>query len=74
MTKLVIGGLLLAMLACGGDSDEGEEPMQMQMQVREGPVGCYIAAEMMCDCELAEEECIEAAGMFWTPGCMSCEM
>lgn len=76
MKLVVMALLLLGPMACGGDSaDEEPEPMQqMQMQEREGPVGCYIAAEMTCDCALTEEECSEPAGMFWVPGCMSCEM
>lgn len=77
MTKLVIAGLFLAAMACGGDSEDDAEQMQemeMLMSEREGPVGCYIAAQMMCDCALTEAQCSEAAGMFWVPGCMSCEM
>ena len=77
MTKRVIVSLLLAVMACGGDSEDAEEPMQEMDMLegdgeRMGPVGCYIAAQMMCDCALTEAMCSEAAGMFWVPGCMSC--
>jgi len=74
VTKLVIASLFLAVMACGGDSEEAEEePMQETMMEREGPEGCYIIARMMCDCALTEAQCT-GADKTWTPGCMSCEM
>ncbi len=73
--------LLLASIACGGDSDDtmvDDEQMEdgdMVMQSdREGPIGCYIIARNMCDCALTREQCANAATMVWTEGCMSCGM
>lgn len=48
----------------GGTSGERPPP-------REGPEGCYIGAEMRCDCEIVEDDCTEA-GQTWTEGCASC--
>jgi hypothetical protein len=45
---------------------EGERPE------REGPEGCYIPSQMLCDCDVVEVDCTEDVGV-WTPGCMSCQ-
>jgi hypothetical protein len=51
--------------ACG---DEAEDDPSAE---REGPEGCYIVANMRCDCELDEASCTPDIGQ-WTPGCSSC--
>jgi hypothetical protein len=67
-------------VGCGGDSaDEGagegegasESEAEGQPATLEGPEGCYIAANFMCDCELDEAACTEDVGI-WTDGCQSC--
>jgi hypothetical protein len=71
--------LLLASIACGGDSDDTmmeDEPMDGDGMVspseRPGPAGCYIGAQQMCDCALTEAQCT-GGGMLWVEnGCMSC--
>jgi hypothetical protein len=74
--RLALPLLCLALCgACGGDSEDdaaesgggggGQPPM------REGPEGCYIEANFMCNCDLEEAECTEDVGI-WTEGCMSC--
>ena len=74
---LLGGGLLVA---CGEDdettteTDDMEtttEVEQAQPGTRMGPEGCYIQAEMRCDCDLDEASCTEDVGV-WTPGCSSC--
>lgn len=67
-------GALVA--GCGGES-EAEAPEQVQTEgearpEREGPEGCYIGAEMRCDCARTESECGGAVGGVWTEGCASC--
>lgn len=65
--------LLLSALcaACGGDTEEAEDPAEGE---REGPAGCYIGAEQRCDCDLEESECTEGVGTWVPMGCASCVM
>jgi hypothetical protein len=74
---LLGGGLLMA---CSeddetttetDDTDTRTEVEQAQPGTRTGPEGCYIQAEMRCDCDLDEAGCTEDVGV-WTPGCSSC--
>jgi len=65
--------LLALCTACGGD-DETETVTEDETEAsseREGPEGCYIIANMRCDCELDEASCTPDVGQ-WTPGCSSC--
>jgi hypothetical protein len=71
VTKLLIAGLFLAVMACGGDSEDEEEPMQETEML--APDGCYIIMRMMCDCALTAEQCT-GEGMVWAEDCRSCEM
>jgi len=62
-------------LACGDGDDETEVEQEQQEQrppEREGPAGCYIGSRMMCDCEIAEEDCTADVGMWVSSGCASC--
>jgi hypothetical protein len=55
--------------ANGGSGGTGGEE---RPPPREGPVGCYIEADRMCDCEIEEADCSEDDGQIWTEGCASC--
>ena len=55
---------------CTACSDEDETQTDTSTE-REGPEGCYILANMRCDCELDEASCTPDIGQ-WTPGCTSC--
>ena len=63
--------------ACGGEDatttapTEPQTETQQEQPAREGPEGCYIPPQMMCDCTLVEADCSEDVGV-WTAGCMSC--
>lgn len=63
---LILPVLCLGLCAACGEVDE-EDPSTE----REGPEGCYIIANMRCDCELDEASCTPDVGQ-WTPGCSSC--
>ena len=70
-------GTLCLVLAAGnaacGDEDETETQTETQASMgREGPEGCYIPADMLCDCDIEEVACTEDVGV-WTAGCESCE-
>jgi hypothetical protein len=77
LTLAFICAALCAGAGCGGDSEDdagdGAGGGQGQSQMREGPEGCYIEANRMCDCDLGEAACTEAVGI-WTAGCESCAM
>lgn len=69
-------GTILLLLAAGnaacGDEDETQTQTETQASMgREGPEGCYIPADMLCDCDIEEAACTEDVGV-WTPGCESC--
>jgi hypothetical protein len=62
LTALCVGGA-----ACG---DEDEDTADATTE-REGPEGCYIPGNMLCDCDLDEAGCTEDVGV-WTTGCDTC--
>ncbi len=83
LRPLTLALSLSATHGCGGDEettfesddaqprpaggDEGGNPM------REGPAGCYIGAEMRCDCSIEEADCSDDQGGTWVAeGCASC--
>lgn len=55
--------LCLAFGSGCGDEDDAEQPA--------APEGCYIEANRLCDCDIAEAACTEDVGT-WTDGCDSC--
>jgi len=64
--------LLAASNAACGDEDETQTQTETQASMgREGPEGCYIPADMLCDCDIEEAACTEDVGV-WTAGCESC--
>lgn len=77
LARLLRAGMLLPLLVgalcagCGGDSDDGEGDGN-EAPVREGPAGCYVGAEMRCDCEIEEASCTEDGQTWVEDGCASC--
>jgi hypothetical protein len=72
--------LTCAVVACGDEAETVQQPEMEQQESqpeserpppREGPEGCYIGAQMRCNCDLVEEDCTEEVGV-WTMGCASC--
>ena len=73
---LCLAGLVAPCFACGSDEatiEDDTEEMGGGNPMREGPAGCYIGAEMRCDCEVEEGDCGDDNGGTWVPdGCASC--
>jgi hypothetical protein len=78
---LVLSSSTALWLGCGGDSANDDDANQSEdtresegegrPQMGEGPEGCYIEANFMCDCDLDEAACSEDVGI-WTDGCATC--
>ncbi|HTV17575.1 MAG TPA: hypothetical protein VMG12_02865 [Polyangiaceae bacterium] len=80
LVRSLRAGLLMPLLfgalcaACGGDDDE-DEARDPAGGERMGPAGCYIIAEMRCDCAIEEAECSEEGVQTWVDmGCATCAM
>jgi len=56
--------------ACGSDVDNAAEGGTRPE--REGPAGCYIGAERLCDCDIEEAACVEEGQTWVEEGCASC--
>jgi hypothetical protein len=64
--------LLCLINAACGDEDETSTQTETESNMgREGPEGCYIPGNMLCDCEIQEADCTMDVGV-WTAGCESC--
>jgi hypothetical protein len=68
--------LLCLINAACGDEDETNTQAETQTETqanmgREGPVGCYIPGDMLCDCDIEEADCTMDVGV-WTEGCETC--
>lgn len=79
MSILSLGLALTVLGACGGDDETITDTQELEggggggTMMREGPEGCYLVAEMRCDCELEEADCTDEDIHVWTEGCSSCE-